>query len=957
MSSGAISSKQYTVGYATFRLSELLSNVLVNKYHFSSPVRSDTLLPYASIDLYVVSNKKYPLLGGSGWSLSDPMPDTCRALQAPFCPPLEQIYALKAFQPPKADTSRSEIPSLSFPHGVVLAVERTQESSVILPVSICVTRLLAEAAMHSANHADSVARRLKANALKFQNPFEAYENNHAECVLGLCCLVRFDSQVRAPDNPHYQRLCAVKVSLQAPDCIFELPVGGSQIPVHFGGGHQQQAAKEIPYVTSSSLSFYPKPGKPNYGVLRFETRQDNDGPSNTSGAGVWEGYADIDIVKNNPKGAFLEIPMFATQPAPRMVATLVIQLTLRNPPSTETSPSVLSPSLGLISLMGMASLSDSLLDCIGTVAKNDRLGDFISMEWIDEHAKKRHLDAGNLVSRYESYRLALQKVDPQHNFPPYQRRCPGSFRASTAKTETLLSGIPLNAHVQSLVLEPLVTGESIPRTWFNVTCGAAADHPRGFTATGSKPGGAGGVRRLELKREEMARLSLEAQEKLSGGLQTFLKENKMRRFIPHDDNFISTLRAACYRAEQKLFDLTWEVALRRGNVFSQILGIALTAYLAAVSDVTRATPDVTNFWVQHGFLLCFEGLLSSAGKETAMIEDASAAISMLKMVKVELVDGGTFPLGNKSVAVEGSKVIKFVELVREQPSCVPTASGLDDIFGALAFNAPNVEESSDLLLRVALDPAFYANRTPLPLRNGVKVRFYAMLFQMGVDIMQWSANKLGTAVQASDASGPVKDGGGEPFDDDEDDDEAGTLDTDFLITLNNEAFVKLNKYAFNLKPVEVNAGVATVASRTGIDPVHPILEKLWQNICDSARKMEHGVLDTAGAAADQLGGSGVIFCKSGKDRTAMQVTLKQSQFLRRVGVRKPDKQSVLYDAMLMRIHGTRLAVCEKNVGQPKYAFNALQVNFMPELLKPPLGSVAGFLKGGRLFSREGAIES
>jgi hypothetical protein len=175
------------------------------------------LLPYASIDLYVVSNKKYPLLGGSGWSLSDLRPDTCRALQAPFCPPLEQIYALKAFQPPKADTSLIEIPSLSFPHGVVLVVERTQESSLILPVSICITWLLVDAAMHSANHADSVARRLKAHAMKFENPFEAYENNHAECVLGLCCLVRFDSQVPAPDNPHYQRLCAIKFSLQASD--------------------------------------------------------------------------------------------------------------------------------------------------------------------------------------------------------------------------------------------------------------------------------------------------------------------------------------------------------------------------------------------------------------------------------------------------------------------------------------------------------------------------------------------------------------------------------------------------------------------------------------------------------------------------------------------------------------------------------------------------------------------
>ena len=34
----------------------------------------------------------------------------------------------------------------------------------------------------------------------------------------------------------------------------------------------------------------------------------------------------------------------------------------------------------------------------------------------------------------------------------------------------------------------------------------------------------------------------------------------------------------------------------------------------------------------------------------------------------------------------------------------------------------------------------------------------------------------------------------------------------------------------------------------------------------------------------------------------------------------------------------------------------LQVQFMPEALKPPMNTLAGFLKGGRLFG-EGAIET
>ena len=37
------------------------------------------------------------------------------------------------------------------------------------------------------------------------------------------------------------------------------------------------------------------------------------------------------------------------------------------------------------------------------------------------------------------------------------------------------------------------------------------------------------------------------------------------------------------------------------------------------------------------YVCCFEGLLSAAGKELGMIEDASVAIDMLNMVSVEFV--------------------------------------------------------------------------------------------------------------------------------------------------------------------------------------------------------------------------------------------------------------------------------------------------------------------------------
>ncbi|CAN0364298.1 unnamed protein product, partial [Ectocarpus sp. 8 AP-2014] len=43
----------------------------------------------------------------------------------------------------------------------------------------------------------------------------------------------------------------------------------------------------------------------------------------------------------------------------------------------------------------------------------------------------------------------------------------------------------------------------------------------------------------------------------------------------------------------------------------------------------------------------------------------------------------------------------------------------------------------------------------------------------------------------------------------------------------------------------------------------------------------------------------------------------------------------LADANVLRAHGARLLVAEKNIGRPLYSFNALQRQFIPELYQPP----------------------
>lgn len=54
------------------------------------------------------------------------------------------------------------------------------------------------------------------------------------------------------------------------------------------------------------------------------------------------------------------------------------------------------------------------------------------------------------------------------------------------------------------------------------------------------------------------------------------------------------------------------------------------------------------------------------------------------------------------------------------------------------------------------------------------------------------------------------------------------------------------------------------------------------------------------------------------------MTYKQAQFVARYRG-EDDLDVILSDASLLRTYGTRLPICEKNVGQAKYAFNSVSM--------------------------------
>ena len=69
----------------------------------------------------------------------------------------------------------------------------------------------------------------------------------------------------------------------------------------------------------------------------------------------------------------------------------------------------------------------------------------------------------------------------------------------------------------------------------------------------------------------------------------------------------------------------------------------------------------------------------------------------------------------------------------------------------------------------------------------------------------------------------------------------------------------------------------------------------------------------------------------------MQVTFKEAQFIQRFVDRKEavSSEEIFAKATTLRIYGNRVPICEKNAGEAMYAFNPLQAQFMPAMLKPP----------------------
>jgi hypothetical protein len=194
---------------------------------------------------------------------------------------------------------------------------------------------------------------------------------------------------------------------------------------------------------------------------------------------------------------------------------------------------------------------------------------------------------------------------------------------------------------------------------------------------------------------------------------------------------------------------------------------------------------------------------------------------------------------------------------------------------------------------------------------GAVVRIMTALFTLGIDIRQAMATTWESA-----------------------DDKNGNMEVQNAI--NKKGFQVLNEFCYKVKPVAKHLG-----------DFHPLMTD-FQEAMKTLSKMNVAILYELEKVSVALGGGRVTFCKSGKDRTGMAVTLHQSRELSDIYGFENSNERIIRDANLMRVYGTRLMVAEKNIGRAVFAINRLQIQFMPLLYRPPLSVLEDVFKGSDL---------
>ncbi|KAI9913693.1 hypothetical protein PsorP6_006156 [Peronosclerospora sorghi] len=343
------------------------------------------------------------------------------------------------------------------------------------------------------------------------------------------------------------------------------------------------------------------------------------------------------------------------------------------------------------------------------------------------------------------------------------------------------------------------------------------------------------------------------------------------------------------------FKLRLELQDRLTVIGSQILS-ATAACLLASLDLALSGSALHQAQLDRaptfGFLMNFESLLSTQGKEYGMLEDFAAGVRWLRNV--------------------------FIQFRRHATT--------GTFFSLRKYTPPNSNFSDNkcLLLTMGLDEQ-HLSVLPSSLASGdgtVHVR--CVLFSQGVNEKQSLVHAYkSSAVKLQER-----------------------VNRDNLVELK-----RIYDLYRRLRLEETANRVRTKSRGSSLDDADEAAKAIdrhdLQSLDDLLVQIEHHILSPMSQYKKNvallmdssdfcraLGGARVTCCKSGKDRTAMSVTLEQTRLL------CAELQASLGAALCanMRLYGVRRRNVFMNTKADKFAFNEMQRKMLPECYKPPAGT-------------------
>ncbi|KAL3665312.1 hypothetical protein V7S43_009940 [Phytophthora oleae] len=316
--------------------------------------------------------------------------------------------------------------------------------------------------------------------------------------------------------------------------------------------------------------------------------------------------------------------------------------------------------------------------------------------------------------------------------------------------------------------------------------------------------------------------------------------------------------------------------LRKSVAVSQSVSSLVTCFMAELDlCLQERNEKVLNQMAQIGFLIGWESLISSHGKELYMISDAWVAIKCLESFSFKLCEGTD------------------VEVVVEK------------------------HEDSGYIIKVPVPPAQFA-LLPESLKSGALISVTAVLFTQGINEMQSLANMVGhsgVSIQRKINSTSFR-----------------TI-SEYYNRFTEVCGIGMSEISVGSHPDEILRNLrVTVESENSASKNTCIL----LHAADAVRSLNGGRVTYCKSGKDRTAMSTTLeqarLLVQRKRHVLQEIEAGSA-------TEYGPLEEVKDVANTMREFGVRIDIAKKNVGRFKYSFNSLQRKLLPEIYRPPMATI------------------